>query len=86
MATDGCDQHRVLYKKSNQTEEVDMFAYRALFFAGLFIVSGCGREGNYVGVPSYCDESYEKGIVQVCNEIYRYSSDIHDNLRREKIC
>ena len=59
---------------------------RILALAALCIVSGCGREEVYVGVPANCTASYENGIRDVCGEIYRYNSNMHDTLRREKIC
>lgn len=50
------------------------------------IVSGCGGEDTYDGVPSSCTESYEMGIQDVCSDIYRFSRDLHGTLRRERIC
>lgn len=57
-----------------------------LIIAILFAVSGCGQDEVYDGVPGNCTESYERGFSEVCRDIYRFNSEIHSTLRREKIC
>lgn len=63
-----------------------MQAIRLSILAIACILSGCGGEETYVGVPSSCTESYEMGINDVCGDIYRFNRDLHDTLRGEKIC
>lgn len=87
MPTGSKDQKRpadVIGATLNRGEAMQVIRLSTLVLA--CIVSGCGGEETYVGVPSSCTESYEMGIRDVCNDIHRLNSDLHDTLRQEKIC
>lgn len=35
---------------------------------------------------SACEEAYEDGVAEVCNYLRRNHSDVHRQLRRDRVC
>jgi hypothetical protein len=64
-------------------------AAKMLAIVSVGCLSACG-EGTYVGIPKSCETSYETGIEDgrtfACNDIKKFSYDLHSRLRTERIC
>ena len=56
-----------------------------LILPALCILPACSGNDDPFSDASY-RRGYDDGVAEVCNDIYRFSRDMFDTLRRERIC